>query len=152
MTPISADSVLNDVPEQPSGISKKAEFWTMLVQKLGLPTVGCIAFMWGGWQVCSWLGTKVIEPAVATHTKTLETLADSSKQTADNGQRNAASFESLANSHREQTTLLKEIHQGQKAMVEAITGKKPKPVAETPPAGDEHGSLDNSGTETPGIE
>lgn len=84
---VGSNSVLD---EMPSGISKRAEFWIVLVQRLGYPIVVSGVLAGGFYQ----LYKDILKPIAATHISTLDTLAESSKSTAK-------SFESLTAAHQD---------------------------------------------------
>lgn len=82
-----AESVLDDLP---SGVSKRATFWLVLIKQLGYPVVvsGVLAF--GFYRLYG----DILKPIASSHITTLDTLAESSKSTA-------RSFESLASAHND---------------------------------------------------
>lgn len=77
-----------------SAISKRATFWINVSQKLGVPTVALAFIGWGAWIALGHVWEDAVKPVVGTHVRTLDTLADSSKE-------NAASFKVLAQAHAE---------------------------------------------------
>lgn len=94
------DSVLE---EAGSSISRRTAFWFKAAQMFGVPTVALGFIGWGAWIASGKFWEDAVKPVVASHVKTLDTLAEASK-------RNAESLDSLQKSHVEQRDLLQKIN------------------------------------------
>ena len=86
-------------------VNARVEFWTLIVNRLGLPTVILGAVGWFFWAAYQDIG----KPIAATHIKTLDTLAESSKSTAESFKVLAVAHEDTVIEARTQKVLLERI-------------------------------------------
>ena len=105
-----------------AAVNARVEFWTLIINRLGLPVVLLGALGYFFWTVYQDIG----KPVATTHIRTLDTLAESSKLSAESVRESAASIRSLAETQREQVTeqkshklLLERIAETQDEMLKA---------------------------------
>lgn len=96
------ESVLDELD---SGISKRARFWSVMVQRVGSPMVFLGVILFFGYTVYQDIG----KPIAKTHIETLNTMAESSKSTAESFKALAVAHQDSAAEAKQQRQLLEKI-------------------------------------------
>lgn len=88
-------------------LANSIEVWTKVILRLGVPTAVAGVLLWLGQMAASALHQDVLVPGVQAHVKFLEKVTESQERQAD-------SFEALAETKDQQTNILKELADSQK--------------------------------------